>query len=105
MNYSKENLLKATIRSLKSRFKKGLLDLTAYIDVFAKEAPDTLKKEWKTFQEEVIKEAGRLEKESGQDKEEFIYEPNKNVDETIQEAIDRLRSKVTQLSKKIEASD
>ena len=100
---SNNPLLQAAINRLSARLSDGLIETAARIAIFSKDAPRRLRKEWKLFQEEIIIEAERLEKNSNQSDGEGISSNKKDdIYESSQEKIDRLRAKVTELNQKIE---
>ncbi len=101
---SPENLLKATLNRLAARLEQKLTDTVAGLSAIAQEAPERLKKEWRLFQEEIIAESERLEKEFHEQESEVTVEPNMPKSDKIQEKIDRLRTKVSELSQKIEGT-
>ena len=99
---STDNLLKATLNRLGARFGQKLISSIAEIAVKAKEAPERLRNEWEAFQEEVIAEANRLDKESGEEIQNTKKESKNREPQTPQEKIDRIRAKVAELSNKLE---
>ena len=98
-------LLQATLNRLTARLGQKLVDAAAKLAVISQETPEKLQKEWDLFQEEVIAEADRLKTESheGQVKKNFKTQHSKNEQE--QEKIDKLRAKIADLNKKIEAAN
>ncbi len=105
---STENLLKATLNRLAARLGNGALDTAAEIAVMAKDAPEKFRKEWDLFQAEVFAELNRLNEESSAKQEEvYSYGEINSTKQTSkkntpQEKIDYLRSKVADLTKRIE---
>ena len=72
-----------------------------------KDVPERFKEEFDLFRKEVIEEVTRLEDEANDDEEsvDFISTSNPDGFDSTQQVIDRLRSKVAQLSSKIEAGN
>ncbi len=106
---SPEALFKATLSRLFVRFGSGLSSCSEVMKAFAKETPERIRQEWDSFQDEVFSEADRIDKES----EEYSYStakaegnsmyPNKTSSiSDLETQIDRLRSKVSELSLKVE---
>ena len=58
-----ENLLKATLNRIKARLEEKLIKKANEASVFAKEAPDRLKKELEILKTEIFEEAERIQKE------------------------------------------
>ena len=98
-----ETLLKATLNRLTARIGRNLIDISTKIALITKDAPEKIKREWDLFQEEVITEAERLKKESGNENFESMREKSNSENEHEQEKIDQLRAKVSRLSKYFEA--
>ncbi len=94
-------LIKAAINRLSVRMAEGLTDVAEGIVDLAQDAPERIQKEWELFQEEVREEADRLRKE--EEDVDLASGNSDNPDSRPQEQIDELRSKVAQLSRKIEA--
>ncbi len=101
---STETLLKATLNRLTARLRKGLIDLANDFATVADKAPDKLRKEWDLFQEEVYEEVERLKTEAANN-EEAASTNKKSDSSNPQDKIDRLRAKVAELSRKIEAKN
>ena len=59
---SQDSLVQAFLNRLSARFGKSLSDFNSRLAVLVEETPGWLRKEWELFQEEVIAEADRLEK-------------------------------------------
>ncbi len=87
---SNEILFKAAINRLTARFVEKL-----------SEAPEALQKEWEIFQEEVIEEADRLQKES----QESPSTGTSTEPPSPKQQIDKLRSKVADLNQKLEGQN
>ena len=99
---SPDSLLRATLNRLAARFGHGLADAAAGLALLAQDAPERFSKEWNLFQQEVIAEADRLEKESGEVSEtKATSSPVSNQDQA-QDQIDRLRAKVADLNRQVE---
>ena len=99
---SPETLLKASINRLITRLMEKLLKKAADIADIAKDAPEKLQKEWGVFQEEVVAEAARLDKQAEKEKAERATNSQNTGKEDPQQQIDLLRNKVSALSRKIE---
>jgi len=56
-----QTLVQAAFNRLSARLGSGLADAAAGLAVIAQDAPDTLRREWELFREEVEQEAQRLE--------------------------------------------
>ncbi len=98
-------LLQATLNRLTARLGQKLVDAAAKLAVISQETPEKLQKEWDLFQEEVIAEADRLKTESREDKGKESFKTQHSKDEQEQEKIDKLRAKIADLNKKIEAAN
>ncbi len=103
---SSENLLKATLNRLSVRIGGKILNAASEIAGIAQDAPDRLKEEWETLKEEIINEANRLDIENKETNENFPsdYEPRTAFDES-KNKIQKLREKISQLTKEIEGQD
>ncbi len=98
-----DNLIKAALNRLGARIEERLVNAAAELKAIARETPEKLQKEWNLFQEEVIEEAERLDKE---DEEKGIdVEPQEEGSKSFQtqEKIDLLRAKVAEIGSKLEA--
>ena len=96
-----DTLLKATLNRLSAKLGEKLIETAEEIAVITKEAPDKLKKEWENLKDEIYEEAERLQNESNQ---ESKYDSNVSKDSNsnqIQEKIDQIRTKVTELNQRI----
>ncbi len=100
---SSETILKAAFNRTLSRLKQKLIDTALEINTLTKDAPEKIQKEWEAFKNEVYEEADRLSKEE--------YERNKKEEEVInakdgnhnpQDAINKIRLKVTAINQKVE---
>ena len=96
---STEKILEATLNRLAARFQEKFLKKAIEVSEGLKSAPEKIQKEWDIFQEEVISEAERLEKESDKSVKTSDIE-NKN--NSAQENITKIKSKVSKLSRQIE---
>ncbi len=96
---SPESLLQATLNRLTARLSKQVINTANKVAIFLEEAPNTIKQEWEVFQQEVIAEADLIENRPN---EQNTTNTKTSVHEIPQEKIDRLRSKVRNLSGKIE---
>ncbi|WP_320666469.1 DUF6825 family protein [Prochlorococcus sp. MIT 1307] len=98
-----DNLLKATLNRLGVRIGEKLIKSVAELAVIAQDAPERLRTEWELFQEEVMEEANRLDKETNHESSDTKQKPNNPNFETPQERIDRIRAKAAELNSKLEA--
>ena len=105
----------ATVHRLGARLGHGLADVAAELAIFAQDAPDRIRQEWDLFQEEVMAEAERLERDQSPDSSSTsAYTASTSVSSTPfssrkaasqsspQELIDRLRAEVADLSGQLE---
>ena len=98
-------LLKATLSRVAARLGNDFMDRFIKIVSIAQKAPEKFQDEWKLFKEEVILEADRLDREANAQHHE---ENEMTVDaESIgipisKEKVDRIRTKVMNLSRKVE---
>ena len=99
---SVESLLKATMNRLLIRLEEKARDAASKLSEIVEEAPEKLREEFDTFQEEVLVEAERLETESQQDQSSDPQARKKSHNNSTQQTIDRLRGKVSIISKKVE---
>ena len=107
---SPEALIRATLISLVSRFGTGLARVSDGFQTFAKEAPDLMRQELDSFQEEVFAEAERIDNASSKYSYEYTKEgesvqKGKSTPTSISDVeaqIDVLRAKVSELCLKIE---
>ncbi len=97
-----EKLVQATLNRLGARIgKKLLMSATEFLEL-AKDAPEKFRSEWDLFQEEVMEEANRLEKEESEE-ESFQEEVSeKSTVESPQTKITRIRTKITQVNTRLE---
>ena len=97
---SPEILLKATINRISSRIEDKLLQTLDNLSVFSNNAPDRLRKEWESFQEEVYEEVSRLEKERDEDaRDEDVYDKEVQVDDNnIDKKISNIREKINAIN-------
>ena len=93
-----ESLFQATINRLKIRFEEKLLDIASKVSILLENSPERLNDEWELFKEEVYAEAERIDK-----KKTNTDTANKVL--TNQERVDRIREKVSTLSKFIETNN
>ena len=104
---SSEKLLQATLNRLNARLGEKLMISIDELTELLKKAPDKIRNEWELFQDEVMAEAERLEKESDEDisttnKTDININPPQTV--MVQEKIDQIRAKIEKLSSKLEAN-
>ena len=100
---STEKLLQATLNRLRVRIAKRLVNTAAELAVIANEAPERLQQEWEIFQEEVLAEANQLENETKAENAPNSKNETQSCEiEQPQKKIAELRSKVAELSNKIE---
>ena len=100
---STENLIKATINTLKSRAGKQLLESATKVIFAVKDAPERLQTEWGIFHKEIVTEAARLEKLERKP-EESNYDTNytSSGTENIQNKIDSIREKIVKINRNLE---
>ena len=98
---STENLIKATLNRFAARVKGKLIETMADINLITKDAPYKIRKEWDLFQEEVLAEADRLEKQKSTQGVKNNSSQNVGEIDSPQEQIDRIRKKVAELNRKI----
>ena len=96
-----EILLKAAINRITARIQDKLIKSAQEFSEIAEEIPQKLQEEWSNFKEEVIEESERLEKNKNSSKEKDYNEQSTKEDLT-QVQIDKLRSKVIEINKRIE---
>ena len=95
---SSDPLIQATLNRLRERFRNGLVKIADRVS----DLPDAMRKEWDLFQDEVIAEADRLEKESsGNMSKDDSSATNQSFDKS-QQQIDRLRKKVAEVGQKLD---
>ena len=101
---SSETLLKATLNRLSARLVKSFYTLGTDFRMVFKDVPQRFKEEFDLFQQEVFDEAKRLENQANGREEtpDFVSTSNAPGIDQTQEIVDRLRSKVAQLGKKVE---
>tara|TARA_B100000029_G_scaffold349872_1_gene342251 strand:- start:77 stop:391 length:315 start_codon:yes stop_codon:yes gene_type:complete len=99
---SPDRLVQATLNRLRVRIGQKLIDAAAELAIIAKDAPEKMRQEWDVFQEEVITEANRLEKESADEVSAKEKAPINNDIDPPQEKIHRIRSKVASANSKLE---
>ena len=99
---SSEALIRATVNRISARLGHGFADAAAELAVLAQDAPQRLRQEWDLFQDEVSAEVERIERGDSAPMSTdgaSLSEPPENP----QAVIDRLRAKVADLSRAIEA--
>ena len=94
-------LLKAAINRITARITNKLINSAEEFSEIAEEIPQRLQDEWSCFKEEVIKESERIEKETNSSKEKNSNQQSTKEDLT-QTQIDKIRSKVIEMNKRIE---
>ncbi len=101
---SSETLFKATLNRLSARLAKSLYTLGSEFGLAFKDVPERFKEEFDLFRQEVFDEAERLENEDkGREAtSDFVATSNSPGTDQTQEIVDRLRSKIAQLGKKVE---
>ncbi len=102
---STEKLFEATLNRLGVRIEKSLINSAAKISEIAKVAPKKLQEQWELFQEEVIEEANRLEKESEGEKTSTTKEAQDSKIQDPYSKVKHIRAKVTELNEKLEAKN
>ncbi len=100
---SSDNLIKATINRLGARLSKQIIAIANDLSIAAQNGPERIKEEWDLFQEEVIAEADRLEKESSEDIANSDGPFRSSDGEKAQAKVDNLRAMLTKLNRKLEA--
>ncbi|BEV35312.1 hypothetical protein [Synechococcus sp. M16CYN] len=100
---SPDALIRATVNRIGARIGHGLADTAAELVMLARNAPERLRQEWDLFQEEVRKEAERLERGDASPVASDGVEIQNPTSDTPQQVIDRLRARVAELSRRIEA--
>ena len=96
-----EILLKAAINRITARIQEKLIKSAQEFSEIAEENPQKLQDEWSSFKDEVIEESERLAKKTDSYKENKSNDPSTQEDLT-QVQIDKLRSKVIEINKRIE---
>ena len=100
---STEKLIEATVNRLGVRFEQSLIKTVEKLSEIAKVAPKKLQDEWELFQEEVLEEANQLENETEAENAPNSQHESQSCEiEQPQKKIAELRSKVAELSNKIE---
>ena len=99
---SSETFLRATLSRLKVRFGKIIVSSMSEATVFLKDAPGRIEQEWDLLKEEIVNEASRLDsinkpEEVSQDIPLQHKEP-----ENSQNQIDRIREKISKITKNVE---
>ncbi len=102
---SPEKLLEATLNRLGIRIEQSLTKSAEKLSEIAKDAPKKLQEEWELFQEEVIAEVNRLEKESKEESSSPDQESNFSAIKDPKEKIKYVRKKLSEISRKLEASN
>ena len=102
---STEKLLEATLNRLGVRIEKSLIISAQKLSEIAKVAPKKLQNEWELFQEEVIEEANRLEKESVTKETSKAKDNNDSEIQDPKTRIKYIRTQVAELNKKLEAKN
>ena len=102
---SPDRLLQATFNRLAARLGQKAIETAAEIAYIAKDAPEKIKQELDLFQEEVLAEADRLDKESAHEQSTEGLENTASNNESPQLKIDHLREKVAELSRKLEGDN
>ncbi len=95
-----ETLMKATLNRLSHRITQGIEVATN----LAKDAPQLLRKQWELFQEEVLVEVDRLETEEKDisNWSEVSTSQREGRGDEPQQKIDQIRSKIKNLSRRVE---
>ena len=101
-------MLLATVNRLGARLGHGLADAAAELAVLAQDAPERIRREWQMFQDEVMAEAQRLQRDESEQDQPSSTTPSPAASEpsrpeTPQTLIDRLRASVADLSRELEA--
>ncbi|QEY32793.1 hypothetical protein EVJ50_11685 [Synechococcus sp. RSCCF101] len=113
-----ETLVQATLNRLLARVGSGVADAAAAVAVIAQDAPERLRQEWDLFREEVQLEAERLEAEATAPAPAADQTPSDPAGSggsapaqadpvaedgrSAQQRIDALRSRVSDLSARLE---
>jgi len=101
---STEKLIEATLNRLGVRIEQSFITSATKLSKIAKVAPKKLQDEWELFQEEVIEEVNRLEKESTTQENNEDKETHDSEIKGPQAKIKHIRTKVAELNRKLEAN-
>jgi hypothetical protein len=98
-----QTLVQAAFNRLSARVGSGLADAAAGLAVIAQDAPETLRREWDLFREEVEQEAQRLERPDSDDPR-ADQAPSQPAAPAVdpQEQIDELRAQVARVARRLE---
>ena len=99
---SSKHLFEATVNLLTTKVSQGIIDAANKIAVITEEAPDKIRKEVELLQEEIYAEAERLSKKSNSQSGDNDSDIEKSSNDSPKEKIDRIRSKISELSLKVE---
>lgn len=100
-----QTLVQAAINRLTARFGSGLMEAAAGLAVLAQDAPETLRREWDLFREEVEQEARRLERPEGDGDAAAgtaDWAPAPEAGPDPQRQVDDLRATVARLARRLE---
>ena len=101
-----EKLLQATLNRLSTRIGEKLINSVNNLETLIKTTPEKLRDEWELFQQEVFEEAERLEKKSNIETSETNKQSAKDSAlDTPREKINQIRTKIVEISNKLEASN
>ena len=102
MNKS-DKLLKAVLNRVSTRIGQKIVSRVIELGEEVKEFPRNIQNEWELLKKDIKEESEKLNKEQCKNKTEENYSNTKDLTNTTQETIDRLRSKVMEIGRKIEA--
>ncbi len=94
-----KTLLKATLSRLSARIENKLISIATDFAIFAKDSPEKFKKEWEIFQEEVISEIDKIERNNNQNN---TNKRETREEDSTQQKIDLLRARVKEINQLIE---
>jgi hypothetical protein len=98
-----QTLVQAAFNRLSARVGSGLADAAAGLAVIAQDAPETLRREWELFREEVEQEAERLERpDSGDPRADQVPSQPAAPAPDPQDQIDALRAQVARVARRLE---
>ena len=96
---SPESLLKATIKQIKIRIERKMIDLAKEISLFVENSPEKLNNEWEIFKKEVYDEAEIIENTPNENNKPSTY-PSSD-----ENRIDGIRKRISKINKIIEETN
>tara|TARA_Y100001968_G_scaffold304082_1_gene318790 strand:- start:653 stop:952 length:300 start_codon:yes stop_codon:yes gene_type:complete len=96
---SPESLLKATIKQIKIRIERKMIDLAKEISLFVENSPEKLNNEWEIFKQEVYDEAEIIENKPNENNKPSPY-PSSD-----ENRIDGIRKRISKINKIIEETN